>query len=100
VRFAVALAISPCRSSHRASLRPHRSIRRRDYGRWFALRQGEWFTPLEWMGTGEWLPLRQSEWIAVPDDRIIRVPSPTLEGAHLCYASGLVICFVPPNTGG
>jgi hypothetical protein len=69
-------------------------------GRWFALRQAEWFAPPDEMGPGHWLPIQRSEWIAVPEERIIRAPNPTIEGAHLCYSSGLVICFVPPNTGG
>jgi hypothetical protein len=69
-------------------------------GRWFARRQAEWFVPPDWMGPGEWLPLSRSEWIAIPDNTILRVPNPTVEGAHLCYRSGAVVCFVPPNTGG
>jgi hypothetical protein len=69
-------------------------------GQWYALRQSEWFTPPDEQGPGEWLPLRRAEWIAVPEDRIIRVPNPTVEGAHLCYSNGTVVCFVPPNTGG
>jgi hypothetical protein len=70
------------------------------HGKWFAMRQGGWFTPLDWFGSAEWLPLRQSEWIAVPDEKIIQVPNPTIEGAHLCYLEDRVVCFVPPNTGG
>jgi len=69
-------------------------------GHWFALRQGEWFTPPDRMGRGSWLPLRRAEWIAVPDEKILRVPNPTVEGGHLCYANGMVVCFVAPNTGG
>ena len=69
-------------------------------GQWFALRQGEWLTPTDGMGSGSWLPLRQLEWIAVPEEKILRAPNPTVEGGHLCYANGVVICFVPPNTGG
>ena len=53
-------------------------------------REGRWFA----------LPLRQAEWIAVPEERILRVPNPTVEGGHLCYANGMVVCFVAPNTGG
>jgi hypothetical protein len=69
-------------------------------GQWYALRQGEWFMPRDELGSGPWLPLRRTEWIAVPEDKIIRVPNPTVEGAHLCYSNGAVVCFVPPNTGG
>lgn len=69
-------------------------------GRWFALRQAEWFAPPDELGPGDWLPLRQSEWVPVPEERIIRVPNPSVESAHLCYSRGMVICFVPPNTGG
>jgi hypothetical protein len=68
-------------------------------GRWFALRQAEGFAPADSVGTGQWVPLRRSEWIPIPEDKIIRVPNPTVEGAHLCY-SGVVLCFVPPNVGG
>ena len=68
-------------------------------GQWFALRKGQWSTPPDWIGPPEWLPL-QGAWIAVPDEKILRVPNPTVEGAHLCYSKGAVICFVPPNTGG
>jgi len=69
-------------------------------GRWHAQRRAEWFTPPDELGRGEWLSLDPAEWIAVPDDTIIRVPNPTIEGAHLCYSNGAVVCFVPPNTGG
>jgi hypothetical protein len=69
-------------------------------GKWFALRQNEWFDVPDEKGPGEWLPLRQSQWIEVPDAKIIRERNPTVEGGHLCYSSGKVICFVPPNTGG
>ena len=68
--------------------------------KWFALRQAEWFAVPDYQGHGEWLPLKQSEWIAIPEDKILRVPNPTIEGAHLCYRGGAVICFVPPNSGG
>lgn len=60
-------------------------------GQWFALRAGQWL---------DWLQRGQSPWIAVPEERILYVPNPTVEGAHLCYSKGTVICFVPPNTGG
>ena len=69
-------------------------------GRWFALREAEWFVVPDWLGQSEWLPLERSEWIAVPEEKILRVPNPSIEGAHLCYRSGAVVCFVPPNTGG
>jgi hypothetical protein len=49
---------------------------------------------------GHWWALRQSEWVAVPDEKIISVSNPTIEGAHLCYSKGKVLCFVPPNIGG
>ena len=49
---------------------------------------------------GQWFALRQTEWIVVPEGKIIRERNPTIEGGHLCYASGKVICFLPPNTGG
>jgi hypothetical protein len=49
---------------------------------------------------GQWFALRQNEWIAIPDAKIIRERSPTVEGGHLCYSSGKIICFVPPNTDG
>jgi hypothetical protein len=69
-------------------------------GQWFALRQSERMAVPDERGSGEWLTIRQSEWIAVPDERIIRERNPTVEGAHLCYSDGKVICFLPPNTGG
>jgi hypothetical protein len=49
---------------------------------------------------GHWWALRQREWVVVPDDKIISVSNPTIEGAHLCYSKGKVVCFVPPNIGG
>jgi len=69
-------------------------------GRWYALLRSKRFMPRDELGSGQWLQLEQPEWIAVPDDTIIRVPNPTIEGAHLCYWDGAVFCFVPPNTGG
>ena len=69
-------------------------------GKWFGLRQAESFAVPDYQGRGERLPLKQSEWIAIPEDKILRVPNPTIEGAHLCYKGGEVICFVPPNSGG
>jgi hypothetical protein len=70
-------------------------------GHWFALRQSEWSRgEADEMGRAVWDPLQRSEWIAVPDEKIIRVPNPAVEGGHLCYLSGKVVCFVPPNTGG
>jgi hypothetical protein len=69
-------------------------------GQWFALRQSAWFEVPDEKGPGEWLPLRRSEWIEIPDAKIILERSPTIEGGHLCYSSGKVICFVAPNTGG
>lgn len=69
-------------------------------GQWFALRESEWFAVPDEQGPGQWLALRQSEWIAIPDDKIIRAPNPTVEGGHLCYSAGKVVCFLPPNTGG
>jgi hypothetical protein len=49
---------------------------------------------------GQWFALRQSGWIAIPDEKIIRERNPTIEGAHLFYLDGEVVCFLPPNTGG
>jgi hypothetical protein len=49
---------------------------------------------------GRWFALRESDWIAVPDNKIIRESNPTVEGAHLCYSAGIIVCFLPPNTGG
>jgi hypothetical protein len=69
-------------------------------GQWFALRQAEGLVPHDWMGLEEWLPLERSEWIAIPENTILRIPNPTVEGAHLCHRNGAVICFVPPITGG
>jgi hypothetical protein len=69
-------------------------------GQWFVLRRHEWITVLDEKGPGQWLMIRQSEWIAVPDEKIIRERNPTVEGAHLCYSDGKVVCFLPPNTGG
>jgi hypothetical protein len=69
-------------------------------GQWFALREAERFAVPDWLGPDGWLPLERSEWIAVPEEKILRVPNPTIEGAHLCYSGGSVICFVSPNTGG
>ena len=65
-------------------------------GQWFALRRSEWFDAVDEMGRAivQW-----SEWIAVPDEKIIRVPNPAVESGHLCYSMGKVICFVPPHTG-
>lgn len=61
------------------------------HGQWFALPAGRGL---------DWPQADQSAWIAVPEERILYVPNPTVEGAHLCYSKGAVICFVPPNTGG
>jgi hypothetical protein len=70
-------------------------------GQWFALRENERNADPDEMSQYQWgLKLRQSEWIAVPDAKIIRERNPTVEGGHLCYSSGKVICFLPPNTGG
>jgi len=69
------------------------------HGQWYALRT-EAFRPPDEEDPGGWMPLGRDEWIAVPDDTIIRVPNPTIEGGHLCYSHGAVVCFVPPNTGG
>lgn len=49
---------------------------------------------------GRWYALWLREWIAVPDTRIIRERNPTIEGGHLCYSDGKVVCFLPPDTGG
>jgi hypothetical protein len=67
---------------------------------WFALRETGWNANPDEMGQYPWSALRASEWIAVPDEKIIWVRNPTVEGGHLCYSSGTVICFLPPNTGG
>jgi hypothetical protein len=69
-------------------------------GRWWALRRSEWFDVQDDQGRGQRLASRNSEWVAVPDEKIIWVSNPTVEGGHLCYSNGMVICFVPPNTGG
>ena len=69
-------------------------------GRWFALRESEWFAVPDEKGPGQWLTLPKGDWIAVPDNKIIRESNPTVEGAHLCYSAGIVVCFLPPNTGG
>ena len=69
-------------------------------GHWFALRERGWFDLPEDMALSLRLPLRKSEWIEIPDARIIRELNPTLEGGHLCYSGGRVLCFLPPNTGG
>jgi hypothetical protein len=66
-------------------------------GQWFALRQSEWFAAPDYLDIGRWLPLRRQEWIPVPDEKIIRERNPSGEDGHLCYSSGKVICFVPPN---
>lgn len=49
-----------------------------------------------------WVALRAKEdgggWVPIPDDKIIREhnPDPSGRDAHLCYAYGRVLCFVPP----
>jgi hypothetical protein len=68
-------------------------------GRWFALRRSQWSDLIDEMGHGQSPVLLPSEWIAVPDEKIIRVPNPTIESGHLCYSRGTVVCFVPPDTG-
>jgi len=70
------------------------------HGQWFALRRSQWSDLIDEMGHGESPVLLPSEWIAVPDEKIIRVPNPTIESGHLCYSKGKVVCFVPPDTGG
>ena len=67
-------------------------------GQWFAFRQSELFQVDE-MGQAVWQMSERAEWIAVPNERIIRVPNPSVESGHLCYLHGKVVCFVPPNTG-
>jgi hypothetical protein len=52
------------------------------------------------MGQAIWERLQEGKWIEVPDDKILRVPNPTVESGHLCYSMGKVVCFVPPDTGG
>jgi hypothetical protein len=69
-------------------------------GQWFALRSSGWFGEANELGRAVWQPLDRPEWIAVPNDRIIRVPNPSVESGHLCYWKGMVVCFVAPNTGG
>lgn len=68
-------------------------------GQWFALRRSEWAGAVDEMGRAEPAILPRGEWIAVPDEKIIRVPNPAVESAHLCYSMGKVVCFVPPHTG-
>ena len=70
------------------------------HGRWFALRQEAWMGAADEMGRAIRQRLPGSEWIEVPDEKILRVPNPTVESGHLCYSKGKVVCFVPPNTGG
>ena len=65
-------------------------------GQWFALRRSERFDAADEM---DGAILQRSEWIAVPDEKIIRVPNPAVESGHLCYSMGKVVCFVPPHTG-
>lgn len=65
-------------------------------GQWFALRRSAWFDAVDEMDRAI---VEQGEWIAVPDEKIIRVPNPAVESGHLCYSMGKVVCFVPPHTG-
>jgi len=69
-------------------------------GRWFALRQSEWAGAADEFGIAIWQRRQKSEWIEVPDEKILWEPNPSVEGGHLCYSKGTVVCFVPPNTGG
>jgi hypothetical protein len=70
------------------------------HGQWFALRETERNANPDELGQYQWFTLRLSEWIPVPDEKIIWVRNPTVEGGHLCYSRGMVVCFLPPNTGG
>jgi hypothetical protein len=70
------------------------------HGRWFALRANEWAGTADETGRAVWQRLPENKWIEVPDEKILRVPNPTVESGHLCYSKGKVVCFVPPNTGG
>ena len=67
---------------------------------WFALWRSQWSDMHDEMGHGPSPVLQPSKWIPVPNEKIIRVPNPTVESGHLCYSKGKVVCFVPPNTGG
>ena len=69
-------------------------------GHWYALRRSHWAGAADEFGRPVQESLQQNEWIAVPDEKIIRVPNPAVESGHLCYSKGKVVCFVPPNTGG
>lgn len=41
----------------------------------------------------------QSRWVEIPDARILRQSNPSPSDAHLCWAYGQVLCFVPPDAG-
>lgn len=69
-------------------------------GRWFALRQSEWAGATDEFGIAIWQRRQKAKWIEVPDEKVLRVPNPSVEGGHLCYSKEGVVCFVPPNTGG
>lgn len=49
---------------------------------------------------GHWTAKRDDGvWIEIPDSKIIRERNPNGQDAHLCYNYGLVLCFVPPDSG-
>lgn len=53
-------------------------------------RGGRWFA---------WLR-EQARWVEVPDELILREINSSPENAHLCWAFGRVLCFLPPYSGG
>ena len=62
-------------------------------------------TRMEIRGGGWVAWLRQeSRWIEVPDAKVIREPNPSSEEGHLCavkqMGGWLILCAVPPDTGG
>lgn len=53
-------------------------------------------------GLAHWFAwLRQERrWIEIPDTKIIHERNPSGQDAHLCWSTGRVLCFSPPDTGG
>lgn len=58
------------------------------------VRNGQWFF---------WLR-QESRWIPIPDEKLIRERNPSTEEAHLCArqyeGKWVILCAVPPDTGG
>lgn len=49
---------------------------------------------------GHWTAKRDDgTWVDIPDERVIRERNPNGQDAHLCYNYGMVLCFVPPDSG-